>query len=312
MDIGRLEKVDLRKLWNGEASAFTPWLSKEENMKLLGDTIGIELEFIKQEKSVGPFRADIICKNTLDNHFVLIENQLERTDHLHLGQLLTYAAGLDAVTIIWIAKHFTEEHRAAIDWLNRITAEKFNFFGIEIEAYKIGNSLPAPLFQIISKPNDWAKSVKTSASNQGLTKTKEINLEYWQLFKSFIQNSNTNLKCQKPQPQHWANFAIGKSDFLISATVSVRDNFLRVEFLIDGSNSKNNFRLLKELYEADSLIQIGERLCWDELPERAVASVYLKQSFDISNKSQWRNQHQWLKDTIEKFDNFFRTKIQSL
>lgn len=312
MDIGRLEKVDLRKLWNGEASAFTPWLSKEENMKLLGDTIGIELEFIKQEKSVGPFRADIICKNTLDNHFVLIENQLERTDHLHLGQLLTYAAGLDAVTIIWIAKHFTEEHRAAIDWLNRITAEKFNFFGIEIEAYKIGNSLPAPLFQIISKPNDWAKSVKTSASNQGLTKTKEINLEYWQLFKSFIQNSNTNLKCQKPQPQHWANFAIGKSDFLISATVSVRDNFLRVEFLIDGPNSKNNFRLLKELYEADSLIQISERLCWDELPERAVASVYLKQSFDISNKSQWRNQHQWLKDTIEKFDKFFRTKIQSL
>ncbi|MEI6680324.1 MAG: DUF4268 domain-containing protein [Mariniphaga sp.] len=279
----------------------------------MGDSIGIELEFIEQEKNVGPFRADIICKNTLDDHFVLIENQLEKTDHTHLGQLLTYAAGLDAVTIIWIAKQFTEEHRAAIDWLNRITDEKFNFFGIEIEVYKIGDSLPAPLFQIISKPNDWAKSVKSSASsNQGLTKTKEINLEYWTQFKAYLESVKTSLKGQKPQPQHWTNFATGKANFYIAATVSVRDNFLRVEFLIDGSNSKNNFRLLKEKYEAESYVEIDEKLGWEEMPDKRVSSVYLKKDYDIKNKAQWKSQHEWLKDTLEKFDEFFRNKIKSM
>lgn len=312
MEIGKLEKIDLRKLWNGEATEFTPWLSLEDNIAMLGEAIGIELEFIGQEKNVGPFRADILCKNTIDDHYVLIENQLERTDHTHLGQLLTYAAGLDAVTIIWIAKQFTEEHRAAIDWLNRITDEKFNFFGIEIEVYKIGDSLPAPMFQIVSKPNDWSKSVKSSTSTQGLTKTKLINLEYWQAFKLFIENCGSKLKCQKPLPQHWTNFAIGKSDFYIAATVSVRDNYLRIEFLTVGANSKNNFNILKEKYESDSYIEIDSQLLWDEIPDKMVTSVFLKKEFNISDKTQWKSQHEWLKIHLEKFDKFFRNKIKTL
>ena len=120
MSLGRLEKIDLRTYWKKEATDFTPWLAKEENIQLLSETIGIELEVKSQEQSVGPFSADILCKDTMNDHYVLIENQLEKTDHTHLGQLMTYAAGLDAVTIIWIAQKFTEEHRAALDWLNRI------------------------------------------------------------------------------------------------------------------------------------------------------------------------------------------------
>ncbi len=158
--LGKLKEVEVRELWKGEATDFTPWLAKEDNIALLNDAIGIDLEVIKQEKDVGPYRADILCKDTIADHYVLIENQLERTDHTHLGQLLTYAAGLDAVSIIWISKTFTEEHRAALDWLNRITEEGINFFGIEITAYRIGESLPAPKFNIVSKPNDWVKHVK--------------------------------------------------------------------------------------------------------------------------------------------------------
>jgi len=311
-EIGKLVKVELRKLWTGEATEFTPWLSKEENIKLLGDTIGIDLELIEQEKNVGPFRADILCKNTIDDHYVLIENQLERTDHTHLGQLLTYAAGLDAVTIVWIAKQFTEEHRAAVDWLNRITDEKFNFFGIEIEVFKIGDSLPAPLFQIISKPNDWSKSVKSSTPPQGLTKTKIIDLEYWQAFKSYLESTGSDLKCSNPLPQHYANFPTGKTNFYMMGIVSVRDNFLRVDFLIDGPNSKMNFGILKEKYESDSYKEIGGQLIWDEIPDKRVSLVYLKKDFDISNRGQWKNQHQWLKETVLKFDKFFRNKIKSL
>ena len=139
MKIGKLKKVELRKLWKGEATDFTPWLAKEENIAALSEEIGIELEVISEEQSVGPFRADILCKSTIDDTYVLVENQLEKTDHNHLGQLMTYAAGLEAVTIVWIAKKFTEEHRAALDWLNRITDEEIRFFGIEVEAFQIGD-----------------------------------------------------------------------------------------------------------------------------------------------------------------------------
>ena len=137
MKLGRLEKLDLRTHWKREATDFTPWLAQEENIQLLSETIGIELEVQSQEERVGPFSADILCKDTINDQYVLIENQLERTDHGHLGQLMTYAAGLDAVTIIWIAQKFTEEPRAALVWLNRITDDTFTFFGIEIELYKI-------------------------------------------------------------------------------------------------------------------------------------------------------------------------------
>lgn len=149
--LGRLERIDLRNAWLSESSSFTPWLAESANMKLLGDAIGIELEVEAQEKDVGPFRADILCKDTATGHWVLIENQLERTDHTHLGQLMTYAAGLDAVTIVWLAQRFTEEHRAALDWLNRVTDERINFFGLEIELWRIGDSPMAPKFNVVSK-----------------------------------------------------------------------------------------------------------------------------------------------------------------
>lgn len=147
--LGRLEVVDLRKVWVSEAGDFTPWLAQEANLSLLADTLGMDLVYEAHEKGVGPFRADIVCTDTADGSKVLIENQLERTDHGHLGQLMTYAAGLDAVTIVWIAERFTEEHRAALDWLNEITGEKISFFGLEIELWKIGTSPMAPKLSLI-------------------------------------------------------------------------------------------------------------------------------------------------------------------
>ena len=163
--LGKLERVDVRKVWLGEASDFTPWLALPDNITLLGEAIGLELEVQAQETSVGRFRADILCKDTTTGHFVLIENQLERTDHIHLGQLMTYAAGLDAVTVIWVSPRFTDEHRAALDWLNRMTTEGLNLFGLEIEVWRIGDSPMAPKFNVVSQPNDWAKTVKEQAES---------------------------------------------------------------------------------------------------------------------------------------------------
>ena len=157
--LGRLERVDLGTVWKNEAIGFTPWLAREEILQILGDTLGLDLQMEAREKPVGRFRADIICKVIGIDSWMLIENQLGRTDHLHLGQLLTYAAGLQAVTIVWLAAQITDEHRAALDWLNQITHEDFRFFGLEIELWSIGDSLGAPKFNIVSMPNDWSRSL---------------------------------------------------------------------------------------------------------------------------------------------------------
>lgn len=312
MKIGKLKKVDIRELWKGEATDFTPWLANNENISQLSEAIGIELEVIEQERNVGPFRADILCRTTIDGHFVLVENQLERTDHTHLGQILTYAAGLDAVTVIWIAKQFTEEHRATIDWLNRITDEQFNFFGIEIEAYQIGDSPPAPYFQIVSKPNDWSRTVRTAATSQNLTETKSLNLEFWTAMKSYFESKGTFVKCQKPSPQNATYFAVGKSDFNMGAVINLKDKFNRVDLYINTETSKEDFRILKEKYEQASYDQINSSLVWDELPDKKMSWIYVKSDANVKDRKDWTSQHQWFMETLEKFDKFFRPKIKQL
>ena len=161
--LSRLERVDLRKAWVSEPAHFSMWLAREENLALLGEALGMSLVLEATEKSVGPFAADILCREPQTEQWVLIENQLEQTDHTHLGQIITYAAGLDAVTVIWVAAKFVEEHRAALDWLNEVTAEGTNFFGVEVELWRIGDSAVAPKFNIASKPNAWSKRVTKSA-----------------------------------------------------------------------------------------------------------------------------------------------------
>jgi hypothetical protein len=148
-DLGRLTRVDLRNIWTSESIEFTPWLGREENLAVLTEALGIDLELEAQEEAVGPFRADIFCRDIGTGAWVLVENQLERTDHVYLGQLLTYASGLEAVTIIWIAARFTEEHRSTLDWLNKITDDSVRFFGLEVELWRIGDSPAAPKFNIV-------------------------------------------------------------------------------------------------------------------------------------------------------------------
>ena len=210
--LGTLEKVELRDVWESEPREFTPWLATEEGIRILGETIKIDLVLEAQEKNVGPFRADILCKDTGNDSWVLIENQLAVTDHRHLGQLLTYAAGLHAVTVVWVAATFTEEHRATLDWLNEITDDRFQFFGLEIELWRIGNSPAAPKLNIVSKPNDWSRSVSQSAkriSDEPLNALQETQLLYWSELKSALIKKGSSIHSRKPLPQHWTTYGSG-------------------------------------------------------------------------------------------------------
>lgn len=310
--LGKLENVDLREIWKTEASDFTPWLAREDNIELLGNEIGIELEVEGTEKDVGPFRADILCKDTVDGHWVLIENQLEKTDHTHLGQLLTYAAGLNAVTVVWIADRFTDEHRAALDWLNEITDNRFTFFGIEIELWRIQDSPVAPHFKIVSKPNDWTKSVTkgaASVSDANLTEAKILQLEYWTEFRDYVVANSKILKPQKARPQHWITFAIGRAGFHMAATVNTRDNVLSVVLTVAGEDSKAHFNLLLEEKENIEK-EVGEPLEWRENPKQN--RIIITTEMDPKNRAYWPEQHEWFLKNLELFHNVFAHRIKGL
>lgn len=205
VSLGQLERVPLRKAWPNEASNFTPWLAEEENLAQLGEAIGLHLELEGVEKQVGSFAADILAKETSTQQWVLIENQIAPTDHGHLGQLLTYAAGLDAHTVVWIAETFRDEHRAAIDFLNRATTDEFAFFAVQIELWRIGQSPFAPRFSLAAKPNNWSKQAQAAkqAAEGELTDTQKAYREFWS---GLIQRAATKypaLAARQPYKGSW-------------------------------------------------------------------------------------------------------------
>jgi hypothetical protein len=314
--------VDLRAAWLKEAEDFTPWLAREENIALLGDAISLNLEVEAQEKDVGPFRADILCKDTATGNWVLIENQLERTDHIHLGQLLTYAAGLQAVTIVWVARSFTEEHRASLDWLNEITDDRFNFFGLEIELWRIGDSPVAPKFNIVSKPNDWSKAVAAGAAQveqESLTEMKRLQLDFWLAFRSYLEEHDSRIKATKPLPQHWMNIALGRSGFRLAAVASLYDSVaetyesheVRAEMVVESADSKAHFAQLeaqRRLIEAE----VGEQLTWYNPPSKRMCRIYLRKPATLTDRSRWPEYHAWLLAKLGVLHKAFAQRVRLL
>ncbi len=314
-DLGRLKKVDLRDIWRTEAQDFTPWLARPDNLQILAETLNMELELEAEEKDVGPFRADILAKDTDDGSWVLIENQLEKTDHLHLGQLLTYAAGLQTVTIVWVAARFVEEHRAALDWLNEVTDERFRFFGLEVELWRIGDSPAAPKFNIISKPNEWTRSVeqaKRRIENEALSETKAIQLKFWTAFRDYLINAGSPLRPQKPFPQHWTNYGVGRSGFMLGALLNSMENRVGVELYINHPDAKALFRLLER--QKDEIEQnLGFSMDWEYLPDRkGCRIVHYRPSVDPLDESRWDDIRIWMKDRLERLDKALRPRIRNL
>lgn len=314
--LGRLTPVDLRDIWTSEAVDFTPWLARPENLSVLGEALGIDLELEAQERSVGPFRADILCKDIGTDHWVLIENQLERTDHTHLGQLLTYASGLEAATVVWIAAHFTEEHRATLDWLNRITDESFRFFGLEVELWRIGTSPVAPKFNVVSKPNDWSQSVARGAraiDDAELTETRIMQREYWGALNPALAAAGGPVSGnKKPQPQSWMSYPIGRSNCHLGAVMVRPKKQIRTEIYLNGVNAKAFFGLLHRQKEAIER-ELGYALSWEELPagQDSRIAVYLE-DVDTDDKADWPRQHEWLAKHLNNLHRVFANRISAL
>jgi len=309
---GKLEKVDLRELWHGGTADFTPWLSEDENLVELGYATGMELQVQKQEQKTGISQADILCKDLLTDRLVLIGNQLDKTDHSHLGRLLTSAAGMEAVSIIWIARTFAEEHVAALNWLNEINDQSVKFFGIELEVYKIGDSLPAPEFNIVVKPETWAKKSRQSPSAQKLTDIELLQLEYWQGLKNFMEANNSIVQLLGTPPKSWFNVAKDKGKYFLSVNVNSQDSSLNIWLNIIGENAKDDFDKLCDNAYKDSLIEVNQDLKWYKIRAKIGCTVTLKAYADFMERKDWMNQFAWFKENLEKFDKFFRPRIEEL
>lgn len=231
-NLDKLNKVDLRNVWPHEALDFTKWLSKDPNLAMLSLAIGIELELIETESSVGSFNVDICAQEVGTGRKVIIENQLESTNHDHLGKVITYAAGKGAEVVVWVVARARDEHRQAVEWLNQHTDNDFDFFLVEIELWSIGESLPAPRFNVVEQPNEWIKTIKLS---EGLSETERAKLSYWMKYREVAQSSPEFLKMfspQKPSKDHWTTLRCGTSAYHIALLIDTQRGRIGIEFYV--------------------------------------------------------------------------------
>lgn len=311
-NLSKLERVSLREAWKHEAGDFTPWLAEAENLNTLADALGLsELIPVATEHWVGDFKLDILC--TDGGEQVVIENQLNETDHKHLGQILTYAAGVGATRVIWVAESFRPEHVAALQFLNENTTESLSFFAVQIELWRIGNSPLAPNFEVVVKPNEWTKSGREQArAASSASLTKQLQQKFWTAVVQRLAQIAPQIRPQKPRPQHWLSNSIGRSNFGLNLTANTRDERLGVELWIPGAEAKRHFANLSA-QKKDIEARLGFELDWQELPDAKacrIASWYPDAS--IEDEGRWEEYLDWLVKRLVKMDQVLRPIVKGL
>jgi len=269
-ELGVLKRVDVRQAWPNEARSFTPWLA--QNLASLGEVLGMDLELQGQEQSVGDFSLDILARDLGRNRLVVIENQLEATDHDHLGKLLTYAAGHDAGAAVWIAKEIREEHRQAIDWLNQHSDRTIEIYAVVVELLQIDSSRPACSFKLVAFPNEWRKA---SVEDEGGTSTKR------EAYRAFFQDLIDELRdkhrftgARLAQPQNWYSFAAGASGITFGFTFADSGR-ARAEVYLGRRDRDVNKALFDALEKEKDAIEkeFGEELSWERLDAKGASRV---------------------------------------
>ena len=309
-----LEAENVRDHWAHEERDFSKWLADEigtEDPSGLENTLGLDLEVIELEKRVGTYRVDIVAEATDDGRTVVVENQLEASDHDHLGKTIAYAAGLDADIIVWIAPKFNDEHQDAVQWLNRNSREGVDLFAIRLEVWRIADSPPALRMNPVEKPSEW--KTKAQRSSKELTSAKKIQEDLWTAFRDHIDEVDTPLTPRKPSPQHWYNNPIGKSGFTLRFAANTRENRIYAGLLIrDDEQAYLELETEKEQIEEE----IGTSLHWIE-PEETRAGkfrskIQVRKDVNLTEGEDWEESVDWLLDFGERFYDAFHDRIQQL
>ena len=321
--ISTLESVNLRKVWAEEAQHFTPWLAQSENLARLGEALGLTLEPHGTEQAVGGFSADILCRRldggSDDESWVVIENQYGRTDHDHLGKLLTYTAGLNARTVVWIAEEFRDEHRAALDLLNASTTRDYAYFGVEIELLKIDGSRPAPRFNIVVQPNDWAKTTKARTDDGGeLSATRQMQLEFWTGFRELME-SESSIECTQPVPGTYMRHYIGISGIWILSVFSTYNsalqNFTTGELRVDLEFGSRSAQLLfAQLHAVRQEIEdeAEQTYAWEAPTRGTKRRVFVRRDAAVYDRNNWPDYQAWLKAEVERMFRVLVPKVREI
>ena len=271
MKLGKLKEIDIRKVWAHEQYDFSRWLANDNNIQELGDVLGLSLTDIETEKPVGNYRCDILCKDETTGKTVLIENQLEPTNHDHLGKIITYASGLDASVIAWIVAEARPEHASAIQWLNAHTDQSVAFFLLEIHAFVIGDSDPAPKFTIIEKPNDFVKTVKTLSASGEESNTKAFYLGFWTQFNEILESRGKPFQKRTPPTDYAYRVPLGSSHYRIDIELLIRKKIFGIcLWITDRKEFFDNAYAHKEEIEKE----LGYQLNWYRLDQKKASAIY--------------------------------------
>jgi hypothetical protein len=314
--LGRLEPVPLREVWSSEPYAFDPWLAQPENLQFLADALGLPgLELVYAQHPVGPFYADLVCRVIDTDHVVLIENQLDQADHRHLGQVLTYAPHVDAKICVWVAEKIRDEHRAAVDWLNRITAEGHAFFGVEVKAVRIGDSLPAPLFDVVAKPNDWSRiSPPSSGAPTTTNLTARSNVDYWRSLHQLLLERNGPTRKATTELRdvtYWAPIANSGRAYIWAFRSLSKKPYVAAGISLYNSGASEVWNALR-LREEEYRLLFPEPLRWHANKLRTAFHIQCESRPASLDETDWPLQHEWLADRMIRFDGAFSGIIHEL
>ena len=310
-DFGDINKVQVRSVWQNEQYNFTPWLAEPANIAGLASAIGLELEVENVEVAVGPYSADILARDVGTGRYVVIENQFGKTDHSHLGKLITYGSFLDVAAVVWLAEEFTEEHKKALDWLNDHTTEDLDFYGVAIELWQIDGSRPAVRFNVVSRSNAIVKQAAAAKATGQLTDARKLQLEFWTAFRERLLARKVVASAQAARPQYWFDVALGRSHFVLSNTANTSENRIGVRVYMGNAVADAALeQLLPQKDEIEKLL--GESLQWNPSPEKRDKIIAVYREADLNDRKQWPEYCDWLVDHVAKFRKVFGPRIKSL
>jgi hypothetical protein len=310
LKLGQLKNLQLKSVWGHEERDFTPWLAEEDHLSALSDAIGMDLQLEKIEVPVGPYFADILAKDA-SGDYVVIENQFGKTNHDHLGKLLTYGATLGATAVVWIAEQFTDEHRKTVEWLNDRTIDSLSLYAVQLEVLQIDDSPPAIRFNVINQPNEVVRAATAAKSSGAPTETQQMQLEFWTMFRDRLLERKVIPSAQTPRAQYWFDVALGRSNIFLSNIFDTSASRIGIRLYIRNSIAEAALAQLGKEKEAIER-EIGQTLSWNPTPEKRDKIIGLFRHVDLSNRDAWPEYCDWLVNFVGQFRKTFVPRIKTL